>query len=136
MISTGLEFNVIHVGTMAAKIALPKIIPTILNIKTVSMTGTKAWMLVRPKIYPIPLKPRRMPIPPPMMATISDSHKKSAAISLFCHPKASKIARNFLFSKPQFNEEVQHLEEWPYGWYTRWIWEKDTSTSDLKRGTG
>jgi hypothetical protein len=37
---------------------------------------------------------------------------------------------------PQFNEEVQHLEKWSYGWYARWIWEKDTGTSVLKRGTG
>jgi hypothetical protein len=35
---------------------------------------------------------------------------------------------------PQFNEEVQHLEKWPYSWYSGWIWEKDTGTSVLKRG--
>jgi Fic family protein len=40
------------------------------------------------------------------------------------------------FVDPQFNEEVQHLEKWPYGWYSGWIWEKDTGTSVLKRGTG
>ena len=32
------------------------------------------------------------------------------------------------FQYPQFNEEVQHLEKRPYGWYSGWIWKKDTST--------
>ena len=32
------------------------------------------------------------------------------------------------YVNPQFNEEVQHLEERSYSWYSGWIWEKDTGT--------
>ena len=31
--------------------------------------------------------------------------------------------------RPQFNEEVQHLEKQPYSWYSGWIWKKYTGTS-------
>ena len=65
-----------------------------------------------------------------------NTHKSSVEEIYVRNELQRYVSPNLVQRVPQFNEEVQHLEEWPYGWYTRWIWEKDTSTSDLKRGTG
>lgn len=56
-------------------------------------------------------------------------HAEIGSIPRFIGPSAVLLG-------PRFNEEVQHLERRPTGWYSRWLWEQDTGSWGLRSGTG